>query len=495
MSPLPAGTDRMAAPAAEWARAWIASLPGRPQAIFTRGRGEHLEHLAETGACVVTWTLGAPPQERRGRIVMTSLAERYESLARRILTFGLEAYRACPPDAGLRDAPPAAAMDRVLGEARRAALLEAGTRATLAPIWFDNLERNLPRLLAGVWARDLAGAARRLPVLVVGAGPSLEGFLRQARDVRETALVLAASSALGPLRAAGVRPDAAVVIEGRDCSRHFEGIPREWLASMTLFAESNTNPAHLSLPWGSVAFFHGPTGAWLEPWTGAGTLVPTGGNVGTAALVLGWLLGGDPVLMAGLDFAAPGGRYYAPGSGSQRPGGAPEPSLRAEGWDGSPLETTPELDAYRRATEQAVATIRSRDPRARFLCAAGAARIEGVDRVDWARWAAGRPRLAARPRLGAPARRAARTPAFPAPPDLRDRVRRYAEDPAGPLAALALAEPPETTLSLLAAVELGRRDGPPGPDRQREALQAAARRWREMAARAAAWSRWLDRPA
>ncbi|MBP7146666.1 MAG: DUF115 domain-containing protein [Acidobacteria bacterium] len=400
----------------EWARAWAAAQTLEPDVVVTCGAGSHLGVLAGAfpRACVLSCEQadrGVPGRAAAPNVVAVP-PERFETLLVRALTHGFEVLRAAPPPLVAAGAPGAAEFAALLAHARRTAEIERTTLRRLGATWLDNLERNMPVLARepGVTAWNSALAGK--PVLVAGAGPSLQPVLPGLRANRRRFVLLAATSALRPLWRAGLVADAAVVIEGRECLHHVEGIPHEILREIVLFAESNTHPAHLELPFRQRVLFHGAAGSWLEPFSGRGSLLPTGGNVGTAALVLAWLLGGCPVLCAGLDFALAAGAYYASGSGSRAEEHAGAGTLPVAGWRGELLQATPELVAYREQTEMVLDVIARADPRACFVCAGrGGARVRGMAAVDWDRIA---PELPPLDDTALPARAPRETAANPA---------------------------------------------------------------------------------
>ncbi len=447
---------------AEWAHGWLARQPLEPHAVFVRGAGPHADAIHERLPRALVVSHGDAGAERHEPLrIHTSACPYLGTLARRTMTLALEVFRADPPEELVPASPAPPSFTEMLSTCRRSALVEQGTLSSLAGTWLDNLERNLPRVMH---EPSVAAVGRRVraPVVVAGAGPSLERVLPALAELRRRALVLAASSALRPLVRAGIEPDGVVMIEGRDCRHHFEGIPSATLGRLALFAESTTCPAHLELPFARTYFFHGSPGAWLEPWSGRGSLLPTGGNVGTAALVLAWMLGGDPVMMAGLDFALAGERYYTKGSGSRPEEHDGHETETVAGWSGEPLCATPELACYREQTEDVIRAIVRRDTRARFVALSPkGARVDGATAEDAARLARALAPLPVRPSLE-PDRAA--VPAGQGPEVRREaaermedlarraagRVAGVADDPRGPGIALVTLRPADTLPMILA---------------------------------------------
>ncbi len=362
----------------QWARSWAAGRVPVPELVVTRGEGEHLDVFEEAFPGALVASLAGRDARPRPRRLLVASSERLQRVAATGMALGLETFRANPPDelAG----PGGEELDAILSAARVEAAVEQSTLRELGPLFLANLRANLSRLLAAPPLAAALPALRGRGLLVLGSGASLEEILPTLPAWRQRSLLVAATSALPALRRAGIRPDLAAVIEPRHCPRHFEGLPGEWLGGIVLLADAVTHPAHLDLPWRRVIPFAGPVADWIAPAIGQGSGVPTGGNVGTAMLVLGWFLGAHPVMAAGLDFAFVGERFYAGGVPNTP---HPEADLTVPSWSGAPLRTSYPLASFLVQTERILATIGERDPRARFLVLTHrGARIRGAIPVD-----------------------------------------------------------------------------------------------------------------
>jgi hypothetical protein len=239
-----------------------------------------------------------------------------------------------------------------------------------------NAIRNLPLLARGTGLADgpLFGEA---PILVLGAGPSLDGLLDalaarpgglsqpEARPFR----IICVDTALKSLYARGIKPDLAVALESQHWNlRDFTGL-RAW--KLPLAMDLSALPATAEALGGDVRLF-------FTRWTAlrlfgrletAGLLppeIPPLGSVGLSAVALALRLGSGPVLTGALDFSFTIDRFHArstPGhleslrlSTRLRPiiGGAAFRAgvSAAVGKDGSPALTNPALKHYRRLFER-----------------------------------------------------------------------------------------------------------------------------------------------
>lgn len=370
----------MSAALTSWCSAWCEAKPTAPDVIAVRGAGPHLTVLEQRfPAATLLVSAAAEPPDAPGRIRFDPEPARWQGRLRRALAVRLDVRRCNPPDELLSAPLSQAACDELIEIARQDATLDDGTMRTLGALWWDQLTQNLGAIGSSASIVRLGVPWRGLPVLVLGAGPSLTDVLPALREHRSRFAVLAATSALRPLWKHGLVPDAVALIEARSCRHHFDGIPTELLHQTVLLAASHVAPEQLALPWGARALFHGPAGGWLVPWSGRGSLLPTGGNVGTSMLVLAWMLGGFPIAAAGLDCALQDGVYYAGGAGSLAAEHAGQSLQTVTGWRGETLQATAELVSYRRSTELALGEIQRRDGQACFLNVTGrGARVAGM---------------------------------------------------------------------------------------------------------------------
>lgn len=449
----------------DWARTWRPSSSATPELLLTRGGGEHLGLLEERfpGALLLSWAPRGAARVRRGRVLVEPEAALFAAAAQRALALGLNAYLANPPDAACPERPSEVELAEAVGILSRRATVEQGTLRAAARECLPNLEENLPVIFGegiplGSVVQSLSGA----PVLVAGSGPSLPTIFPGLSQARDQLFVMAASSALRPLYDAGIRPDAVAILETRDRLGHFEGIPASELGRMILFADSGSFPGHLALPFGAKIVFHGAPGRWLAPIFGENSLVPNGGNIGTAMLVMAWMLGAQPVLAAGLDFAAPAGQHYAAGSGSSGMERKDAPKAMVPGWDGAPLEAGIDLVGYREQTETLLAGIAQLDGQARFEAVTlGGARVEGMQPTGWDAACRALPRELSHGFIETVERIASQREGLFREPSAREAIagleatlERIRQDPAGPVAAYVFTDPSDALLSMLVGSEL-----------------------------------------
>ncbi len=190
---------------------------------------------------------------------------------------------------------------------RRCSANESTTRA-FGRRWLRNALRN-----AGTAERELAPEPGDAPIVVVGAGPSLED---QADEIATARLagrctVIAVSSATSALLSAGIRPDLVVASDGGGWATfHLFPSARSALplaASVTAQVPS----AFASVPILPIA----DGSAWqrilLSRFDRSFFVAPQRGTVTATAIDLALALTGGPVYVAGLDLASRGIRTHA----------------------------------------------------------------------------------------------------------------------------------------------------------------------------------------
>ncbi|MDR2742841.1 MAG: DUF115 domain-containing protein [Treponema sp.] len=168
------------------------------------------------------------------------------------------------------------------------------------------------------------------PVLVLGAGPSLDGLLAGLRDTFGAALeesaqrpfrIVAVDTALPPLLDRNIRPDLVAALECQHWNlRDFIGaapwkIPAAMdLSALPATAEALGGPVCLfATPWTGLALFRRLSAAALLP-----VAMPPLGSVGLTAVALACRLSRGIILVGGLDFSFTPDAYHARGTAGHR---------------------------------------------------------------------------------------------------------------------------------------------------------------------------------
>lgn len=171
-------------------------------------------------------------------------------------------------------------------------------------MWLENYFANIENFLKYPNVSSLVDKFKGIPMIVVGAGPSLDKNVHLLKDLKGKALIVAAVSAFLPLLNHGVMPDILVCGEKVDLPGHFTGNGEE---RQTRFILADVvNPAMFDREskgdYVFVSLFMRLCIAHAKFW-GTDYAPQVGGSVTTTALGLGVDFGCDPVVMVGQDLA------------------------------------------------------------------------------------------------------------------------------------------------------------------------------------------------
>ncbi|MDR2159521.1 MAG: DUF115 domain-containing protein [Treponema sp.] len=210
----------------------------------------------------------------------------------------------------------AAALDREIA-------LDWGNAMTLVKLgrrYIRNALRNLSLIPGAVSVSDLSfGSA---PVLVLGAGPSLDGVLQGLADNfgprladrdRRPFRIVCVDTCLAPLAARNIRPDLVVALESQHWNlRDFVGAgDRETALAMDLSAlpataETLGKVYLFYTPWTELRIFDRLEEQGLLPCR----FLPLG-SVGLSAVLIALEISRGPVITAGIDFSFTLDSYHA----------------------------------------------------------------------------------------------------------------------------------------------------------------------------------------
>jgi hypothetical protein len=230
-----------------------------------------------------------------------------------------------------------------------------------------NYARNFFRNARSVPASEpIFEESAALPVLVAGAGPSLDESLPFIRENRKRFFLLAVDAALGTFRDAEIVPDAVILVESQYwIERAFAGF-RD--SRIPVYADLTARPQAIAATGGPVRFFFTAytKSRYLDRFrkTGAASLiVPPLGSVGLSALFIARhiSLADAPVFFTGLDFSWGNGFTHSKGAPAVRALRTTENRLHpangidaafspgvtvSRGKNGEPVNTDPALTGY-----------------------------------------------------------------------------------------------------------------------------------------------------
>jgi hypothetical protein len=272
------------------------------------------------------------------------------------------------------------------------------TLVAMSHLWLRNVFTNL-RLLPG--SGDIRELATDRPVLVTGAGPSLEASLEWIGRIRGHVILLAVDTSLPVLAAAGLPPDWVFTLDAQVFTLG-DFLPfRD--PRIKLLCDLTSNPQSLRL-FAELYFFSTrfhPLVLFdrLESASVLPTGLPPRGSVGVSSVEAALAVTTGPVLFTGLDFSYPGRQTHARGApfhlamlahcNRRRPCGMrafesllTRPKLRLQGKRGDSVLTDMVLYTYARQLQ----SINAGCPRSFDLgvegLPVGARTIESFDELD-----------------------------------------------------------------------------------------------------------------
>ena len=217
-----------------------------------------------------------------------------------------------PDDQRCLEKETSAALESYLMDYTRSTVSRVALRITRGWHMLANGFLNLPRALREHSVDELRELARGRPVVVVGAGPSLDRTVDALASRRSKAVIVACDGAWSTIEQAGIVPD---FIASTDDSEKI------W----RFFARRKANQTHvpvIGLPqssWPAFRYHRGPfflgrgqspLDTALETAMGPVPVFDTGQCVGHAALEAARLLGGSPIILTGFDLAYDGDRFH-----------------------------------------------------------------------------------------------------------------------------------------------------------------------------------------
>ena len=179
------------------------------------------------------------------------------------------------------------------------------------PSLAHNARLNSVFLATSAEFRLYEGSWKQQPVVVCGAGPSLDKDLETLRAQRAELRIIAVNAALNPLLKAGIVPDLVIAVDGMnviqaDLPVVAENIPLLWVPGTNHgFVSGWPGPRILALPVGP--------GLPPTPWHGRtpGTLQSGMGTVAGPALDAARQLSQGQLYLSGVDLGWSSGRGYA----------------------------------------------------------------------------------------------------------------------------------------------------------------------------------------
>ncbi|MCF7914358.1 MAG: DUF115 domain-containing protein [Spirochaetaceae bacterium] len=198
----------------------------------------------------------------------------------------------------------------------------------MLPLWIKNVFHNLAQCTFPAVSHEtkrphLASCPRfglpstSLPVLIAGAGPSLDAHIDFIRCYRDTIFLLTVDTAYSVLLQHGIKPDMVVVQESQFYNLYdFIFQPR---IEADILADISSYPQVLRLGAGDIYFYatefvRTQLFSRLQEAELLPPRIPPLGSVGTTAVHAALSITDSTVILAGIDFAFPSGQTHARGA-------------------------------------------------------------------------------------------------------------------------------------------------------------------------------------
>ncbi len=202
------------------------------------------------------------------------------------------------------------------------------TRLRFEEIWFINIIKNISNLKSSFFVNQLFNTVRNIPILIISAGPSLKYSLKNIENIYKYCFIIAVDTALIPLYEAGIIPDFVYSLDSQIHNlKDFCLIDHDYLRKTRLIYDVVVNPrlpdffksinqtgsiksfaantAHMDIDYNGHSFLvKNDLVNWMET-TGGFRIgdIETGGSVSTSAFYFAYLMGGNPIILAGQDLA------------------------------------------------------------------------------------------------------------------------------------------------------------------------------------------------
>lgn len=221
-----------------------------------------------------------------------------------------------------------------------------------APVLLSQAEANVPFLSRCREVADLFPAWEDEPVLVLGAGPSLSCVLDETVKLEQQPRMIASNGALPVLAKRDIVPDLAICIESHSSAMRDV---KESGFSGPLVVFLTVNHEMLTAYEGPLYLAHPEEAGNADECTLASGV----GTVMAPAIDLAAKMGGNPILLAGLDLGWDKAVYA---DGAMRTGATPQASVRTTAVSDRTLWTSPAFAGFAAGLARVIAHLKASNP-------------------------------------------------------------------------------------------------------------------------------------
>lgn len=282
------------------------------------------------------------------------------------------------------DGPQAENVDALIHKSMMNHWMSVNTRRHFARDWVVQGIANMPAIARHHNLRELDGAFKGRPAILIAPGPSLDKNIHLLHEAQGKALLIAPLQTLRRLYKANIRPDFVLVLDATDLTTDpydfFNEVPSEFLT--TLIVGVNCHPSVVQ-KFQRVYFFSasGPLDHWLEPMLAQPLVTLEAPSVAISALLLAQHWGCNPIVLTGQDLAlADGGQRYA--QDAQLNNLSVPKLMTLPGYHGGTVQTPSDYFLFHHQFERIAKTLATSHPDVRLCnCTEGGAYIQGYEHL------------------------------------------------------------------------------------------------------------------
>ncbi|WP_169787857.1 motility associated factor glycosyltransferase family protein [Alicyclobacillus ferrooxydans] len=191
------------------------------------------------------------------------------------------------------------------------------TAALYEEYWAENFMLNIPYFINSKVITDLEDSWMKKPVIIVGAGPSLEKNIHLLHRAKGRALIVCCDTAYRIMKRHDIVPDLIVTVDGTPANaEHMAGIDysdapllADYYSHYDIIANHKNNKIFIE-----TIDFHQNWWDKVSPFRKQKASIVSGGSVATLAFSFARRIGANPIILIGVDLSYPGGMYYAKGA-------------------------------------------------------------------------------------------------------------------------------------------------------------------------------------
>ena len=173
-------------------------------------------------------------------------------------------------------------------------------------VGLTNLISNSRAILESPGIECLRDQYKGFPAFIIANGPSLDKNISELHRIQGRGLIISTESTIVPLLRNGIKPDILTIIERTKYTYlyHFENVdyPEDMALLCLGLVDKHVFPA---FPGQKIPIFRNAEAInqWVNQYIGDGSAMDAGANVSHLAFELAVLLGADPIVFVGQDYA------------------------------------------------------------------------------------------------------------------------------------------------------------------------------------------------